>query len=147
QRLELSQNPIGPPILGQLHRRSFQIAVKLFQLAFKFLEQSESICSCSSKAGDHTVVMELSNLARAVFHHGLAETDLAIPDDYDFPAAANREYGCTVYHNYSPVEASGSRITIFYSLSSILIVSRLLKKISETRRAKIDERRRTLVVR
>jgi hypothetical protein len=48
--------------------------------------------------------MELSDLARAVFHHGLAETDLAIPDDHNFPAMANREYGCTVHHNQSLVE-------------------------------------------
>ena len=66
-----SQDPIGPPILGQLHRRSLQVAVKLLQLAFEFLEQGESVRSRPGKAGDHTVMMELAHFASAMLHDGL----------------------------------------------------------------------------
>src|SRR4029077_7102871 len=89
---------------------SLQIAIELLQLAFEFLEQGERICSRSREAGDHTVVMELAHLARATFHDSLAQTDLTIPHDHHFPAAANRQYGCTVHHNHSLVEDRGSRI-------------------------------------
>src|SRR6266480_66784 len=95
-RLQASQHPVGAPVLGELHGRAKQISLVLFELRLEALEQRKRVGRASGEAGEDAVVIKAPHLARARFHHDLAERDLAVPTQGDFPIAASRHNGGSV---------------------------------------------------
>jgi hypothetical protein len=77
QRLEPAQAAIAAPVLGELDRRSRQVAV-LLQLGLEALEQRERIGRAARETRDHVAFVQAPHLARVAFHDRVAERDLAV---------------------------------------------------------------------
>ena len=63
QRFQVTQEFVGAPVLGQLHRASPQIAVILLELGLKAAEQSKRVGRRSGKSGDNLVVIKPPDLS------------------------------------------------------------------------------------
>ena len=82
---------VGAPVTRQFHGGALEIAPVLFELGFKAREQREGIGGRSGKAGENAVVVQPTDLARALFHHRLSEGDLAVAGEHGVIALPDRK--------------------------------------------------------
>ena len=94
-RFELARRLILPPVGGQLHRSSGQIARKLLQARLKFFAQRKGVRHRSGKADHDLVVIDAADLFRARLHDGvLAHGHLPIAGDRGLSVFLHRDDGC-----------------------------------------------------
>jgi hypothetical protein len=73
-----------------LDRGAQELALVRFEFAFEAFEQGEGIRSRAGETADDAAVAEAADFPRVGFHDGLAHRDLAVADDDDLAAAADR---------------------------------------------------------
>ncbi len=78
ERLQAPQDPVGAPVLGQLHRGAGDVPAVFLHLALEALEQREGVRRGAGKADEDLAVVDLADLARVGLHHGVAHGDLAV---------------------------------------------------------------------
>src|SRR5581483_12338553 len=93
QRLELTQQLVGTPVLGELDGRAAEVAAVLLELGLKTREERKRIRCGPCKAREHLVVIKAANLARGLLHHRRAERYLAVGGHDHGAAALDAQYG------------------------------------------------------
>src|ERR1051326_1742661 len=76
QGLKVAQRLVGAPLLGQLDAAASEVAVVLLQLGLEAAEEREGVGGRSGEAGNHLVLVEAADLARAVLDDAVTERDL-----------------------------------------------------------------------
>src|SRR5688500_14556471 len=89
-RLEVAQDLVGAPLLGELDRGPGQVRWPALDLLFELLEQREGVGRRAREAGDDPTVVHLADLDRAPFHHRVAERYLAVSTKGDGALPADR---------------------------------------------------------
>src|ERR1700678_2722371 len=93
----MPQNSIGTPFLGQLHYRTRQIAVELFELRFKAREEREGVGGGTRESGDDLVVVKAPQFLGRSLQHFRAERHLPVSGHHHFPTPADAQDGCGTY--------------------------------------------------
>src|SRR5207302_7969321 len=79
QRFEVAQILVGSPVLRELDRGAHQLPVILLELAFKPLEQRESVGGRAGEAADDiTLLADAADFLRIGLHHRIAHRHLAV---------------------------------------------------------------------
>src|SRR5688572_6396599 len=91
ERLEPPECAVGAPVLGELDRRTREVAV-LLELALEALKEREGVGRAAREARENLVAVEPANLAGVALHDGVADRHLAVAAHRDEAAAAHREY-------------------------------------------------------
>src|SRR5690606_2761634 len=77
--LKIAQVLVGPPVLGQFHRRAQQLPAILLELLFQPFEQGEGIGGGPGKArNDIAALPDTAHLARVGLHHRVAHGNLTV---------------------------------------------------------------------
>src|SRR5688500_8350610 len=95
-RLQAAQDPVGAPVLGELHRRAQQVALVLVELRLEALEQRESVGGAAGEAGEDAVLVEAAHLLGAALDDDVAERHLAVAAERDRSIAPDRKNGGAV---------------------------------------------------
>ena len=95
-RFQAAQHAVGAPILGEFHRRAHQVALMLFELGLKALEQGECVRGSAGKTREDFLVIQAPYLARGGLDHHIAERDLPITAQCNGVAAPHGKYGRAV---------------------------------------------------
>ena len=90
QGLQPAQDPVAPPLLGQLDRGPPQVAPVLLQPRLEPLEEREGVRRRAGEPRQHALVVDAAHLARRVLEDRRAEADLAVPGHRHAPAVARR---------------------------------------------------------
>jgi hypothetical protein len=90
QRLQAPQAAVAAPILGELDRRTGEIA-ELLELALEALEQREGIGGAARESREDLAVVEAPHFAGVALHDALPERDLTVSPDGDTAVAPYRE--------------------------------------------------------
>ncbi len=69
QGVEVAQNPVGPPLLGEFHGAARQLAVVLFEFRLEAGKQAEGVGSRSGKACDDLVLEKPSQFVGGALQH------------------------------------------------------------------------------
>src|SRR5580700_3437295 len=93
----MPQHAIGPPLLGQLHNRTRQIAIELFELGFKAREERKGVRGGSRESPDDLVVVKAPQLLRRSFQHFRSQRHLTVTGHHHFTAPADAQDGCGTY--------------------------------------------------
>ena len=92
QRLQPAENPVAAPVLGQLHRRSRQVARIAIQLLLELFVQGERIGHRAGKPGQHLSALHGAHLVGVRLDDGLADADLAVAAERDPAVFADAQY-------------------------------------------------------
>src|SRR5689334_13211470 len=88
----MTQNLVGPPVLGKFDYAARQVAVELLQLRFESREERESVGGGPGESSQDFVVIESPQLPRGCFEDFVTERDLAVTRHHDFTVAANADH-------------------------------------------------------
>ena len=89
QGFEPAQGTVGAPVLGQLYRGAYQMALVFLEFRLETLEQGEGISGAAGEPGNHLVAIQASHLAGVALHDGIAEGDLAVAADHYLAVSAH----------------------------------------------------------
>lgn len=97
--LQLSEEAIGAPELGQLHGGAREVVLMRGQLLLEAFKEGEGIGGRAGKTGDHLAAGQSPDLSRGLLHHdAVFERDLAIAGHADVSVLANTENGGALEH-------------------------------------------------
>jgi hypothetical protein len=93
QGLELAEELVGAPVLGELDGGAAEVAAVLLELGLEAGEEREGVGGGARKAGEDLVVIEAADFLGGVLHDGRAEGDLSVGGHHHAVAAANAQDG------------------------------------------------------
>jgi hypothetical protein len=101
QSFEPPEDPIRPPILGQLDSRPEQIPPELVQFFFKLRKEGESVGCGPRKTGENFIVVNPSNLPGSMLHDGMFERHLTVPSHDHLSLVPNGQHCRRMYPGHS----------------------------------------------
>ncbi len=104
-RLQAAQHAIGAPVLGQLDCGAHELAAVFLELGLEALEQRERVGGAAGEAGQHAVVVQAADFARAGLDHDVAKGDLAVAAKRDLAPSAHADDGGAVILLHESVRA------------------------------------------
>ena len=106
----MPEDPVGPPVLRQLHGRPYKVSFVLFELLVEAIEKREGIRSGARKSDDHLVMVEAPDLSGAVLHDRRIECHLTVPGNGDLPPMPHGKNGRSPDLHPSALPSSGPRV-------------------------------------
>ena len=111
-RVEVAQELVGAPVLGEFDRGANELAAVLFKLAFEPFEQGEGVSGAAGETGQDFFVVEPAHLARRALDDDIAQGHLAVAAYGHLPAlrhlAAHADDGGSVKLFHTEESREGS---------------------------------------